>query len=101
MKKLFLIYLVLIFYIFIDSKPLPDLKNDKGKMNFNPKPPYLSKEQKEHSKEYFDNLVLKGLKSDNLTKGFPPYLFYEKINYKEDILNRKNILDKFKTKKNR
>ena len=101
MKKLFLICLVLIFSIFIDSKPLPDLKNDKEKTTFHPKFPYLSKEQKEQSKEYFDNLVLKGLKSDNLTKGFPPYLFYEKINYKEDILNRKNILEKFKTKKNR
>ena len=94
MKKLFLICLVLIFSIFIDSKPLPDLKNDKEKTTFHPKFPYLSKEQKEQSKEYFDNLVLKGLKSDNLTKGFPPYLFYEKINYKEDILKRKNILEK-------
>ena len=54
-----------------------------------------------HSKEYFNKLVQRGLQLDNLTMGQPPYSFYQKLNYEEDLKKRKEIIKSFEKPKNR
>ena len=57
-------------------------------------------EIKNHPKEYYDDLVEKGLRADNLTKGHPSYPFYQKMDYKADKKRRKEILKDFQKKEN-
>ena len=57
-------------------------------------------EIKNHTKEYYDDLVEKGLRADNLTKGHPSYPFYQKMDYKADKKRRKEILKDFQKKEN-
>ena len=57
-------------------------------------------EIKNHPKEYYDDLVEKGLRADNLTKGHPSYPFYQKMDYKADKKRRKEILKDFHKKEN-
>ena len=63
-----------------------------------PKSPRI--EIKNHPKEYYDDLVEKGLRADNLTKGHPSYPFYQKMDYKADKKRRKEILKDFQKKEN-
>ena len=90
MKKKITLFILLVFLFIglMNSKPLPNLNSDKtgntkNKLN-SPKIP-------DHPKEYYDELVEKGIQLDNLTLGNPHYSFYEKINYKEDKKNVKKF----------
>ena len=98
MKNQILTIALLIFSIIVlNSSPLKKFKiKDENK----PKETPVSKGETKHSKEYFDKLVEKGLKLDNLTRGHPPYSFYEKINYKEDIIKRQELIESFKKTSN-
>ena len=103
MKKAHIFILLFISFslLFIESKPNSNLKKISKK---NPEkepiqPPFP--EEKEHPKEYYDELVEKGLRLDNLTKGHAPYDFYKKINYTEDKRKRREYLKSFKKKENR
>ena len=90
-KKLNLfILLVFLFIGLMNSKPLPNLNSDK---TGNTKNKFNSPKIPDHPKEYYDELVEKGIQLDNLTLGNPHYSFYEKINYKEDKKKRKKILE--------
>ena len=95
------ILLVFLFSaIFVDA--LPNLKKDlkKKKVTFS-KPKLVQRKTSEKPKEYYDDLVEKGLIADNLTRGNPPSPAYEPIDYKKDRIKRKNILKSFEKKKNR
>ncbi|MBO5530612.1 MAG: hypothetical protein J5970_04365, partial [Bacilli bacterium] len=78
---------------------MPNLKNDKYIKDFEREVRFKSTKALEHPKEYYDDLVQKGLLLDNLTRGDPHYSFYEKINYKEDKKKFKEMQRNFtKTK---
>ena len=57
-------------------------------------------QREDHPKEYYDELVHKGMLLDNLTQGQPHYPFYEKMDYKADKKRRQHILEEFNKKKN-
>ena len=101
MRTNFLISFVFILIVLTESIPLSNLKTNKTKVKMHSRRKASSKVTKEYSKEYFNKLVEKGLKLDNLTAGHPPYPFYEKINYEEDLKKRKEILKNFQKPKNR
>ena len=84
-----------------ESKPSFNLKKISKKNPEKETPQSPIQEKEEHPKEYYDELVEKGLRTDNLTKGHAPYDFYEKINYTEDKRRRKAYLKSFKKKENR
>ena len=90
------ITLFILSIILIYSSPLENFKN---KNKFKLKEFQFHNNQNKRSKKYFNKLVEKGLKLDNLTRGHPSYSFYEKINYKEDIIKRKEKLENFKKTK--
>ena len=94
MKNLILLISLIIFFtILVNSKPLPHINNYRTGQKGNPKQKEKSFQEPEKPKEYYDQLVEKGLRLDNLTMGDPHYSFYEKINYKEDKQKRKEIID--------
>ena len=79
---------------------LPNLKKglEKNKVSSSKS---IQKKSSEKSKEYYDDLVEKGLIADNLTRGNPPSPAYEPIDYKNDKIKRKNIIKNFEKKKNK
>ena len=97
MKKthIFTLLILLISFLLIESKPKSHLKK---KPSTPKKSSIKAIGKKLHSKEYYDNLVEKGLKADNLTKGHPPYPFYEKMNFTEDKKRRRDIIQSFRKK---
>ena len=97
MKKaqIFCLLILLLSSLLAESKPKSNLKKiSSSKKN------QLKKEigKKLHPKEYYDDLVEKGLKADNLTRGHPPYPFYEKMNFTEDKKRRRDIIASFRKK---
>ena len=97
MKKsqIFCLLILLLSFLLAESKPKSNLKKiSSSKKN------QITKEigKKLHPKEYYDDLVEKGLQADNLTKGHPPYPFYKKMNYTEDKKRRRDILASFRKK---
>ena len=86
-KYIVIIYFLIIINIFVYSKPLPNIKNK------------ISRE-KVHNKEYYNNLVKKGLELDKIEIG-RPYPSIKKIDYKKDKIIRKEYEESFKNKKNR
>ena len=86
-KYIVIIYFLIIINIFVYSKPLPNIKNK------------ISRE-KVHNKEYYNNLVKKGLELDKIEIG-KPYPSIKKIDYKKDKIIRKEYEESFKNKKNR
>ena len=95
---------ILIFYILFtslllyESKPLSTFKKDSRKESKNRRPQI---EITDYPKEYYDELVQKGIRLDNLTEGHPPYPFYEKMDYKADKKRRREILKNFHKKDNK
>ena len=92
---IFIISIFVYFIILSNSKPLPDLKINKPLEKHNQNQTFILERIK------FNKLVEKGIIIDNLTKGHPPYSFYEKINYKEDKKKRKEVLNNLKKIKNK
>ena len=80
---IFIISIFAYFIILSNSKSLPDLKSNKPLEKYNQNQTFILEKIK------YDKVVEKGIIIDNLTKGHPPYPFYEKINYKEDKKKRK------------
>ena len=97
MKKAhILIFFFLTFSIlFAESKPKSNLKKISKSQ---PSIPTPKEEEKVHSKEYYDDLVEKGLIADKLTGGKPPHPSYKKMNFTEDKQRRREILKDFKKK---
>ena len=93
--------LLTIFIIYVNTKSLSNLKTNKTKIKYHPNTNNVNIKIKKHKKEYYNNLVNKGLRLDNLTEGNPSYPFYQKINYKEDKKKRKEIIENLKKAKNR
>ena len=95
-----MIYILISLIILANS--LPNFKKQKSK---NEKLKSNHKTFKENviekPKEYYDDLIEKGLIADNLIGGSPPPESYKPINFKKDKIKRKEILQKFTKKKNR
>ena len=100
MKKalILLLFLVSFSILAVESKPKFNKKKLSKKIPDIPSKPQIEIEF--HPKEYYDDLVEKGLRADNLAKGHPPYPFYGKMNYTEDKRRRREILKDFKKKEN-
>ena len=97
MKKahIFCLFILLLSFLLVSSKPKPNLK----KLSSTQKKQTIKEIGKKfHPKEYYDDLVEKGLKADNLTRGHPPYPFYEKMNFTEDKKRRRDIIASFRKK---
>ena len=86
---------LILFIILINAKPLPDIKSSSSKKDLSQKKPLF----KQRSKEYYDKLVRKGLKIDNITQDKDPLDL--KINYKEDKKRRRELAKSFKKKENK
>ena len=95
MKKAHILqlFLILLSLLIVDSRPKSNLKKVQKKIS-TPIPPIS--ETKKHSKEYYDKLVLRGLKIHNLTQGHAPYPFYEKMDFDKDKAKRMKYLKEFK-----
>ena len=95
-KNFILIFSSLILLlILINSKPLP-------KINTNPFKKENHKSNsifKPHSKEYYDTLVKKGIRLDNITQDKEPLDL--KIDYKKDKKRRRELSKSFKKKENK
>ena len=97
-KNLTTILLCLLLLAFlVDSKPTARQSLHSGK-KAKTKRPLIQRE--DHPKEYYDELVHKGMMLDNLTQGQPHYPFYEKMDFDKDKKRRQQILAEFNTKKN-
>ena len=95
-----LLLLFLFSTVLVDA--LPNLKKGlKKKKAFSSESESIQKKFSEKPKEYYDDLVEKGLIADNLTRGNPPSPAYEPIDYKKDKIKRKNIIKNFEKKKNK
>ena len=94
----FLLFIFSLSLLLAESKSISNLKKTQKK---EPKIPRTKIERKEHPKEYYEELVDKGRRLDNLTEGHPPYPFYEKMDFKADKERRKQILESFKKKENK
>jgi hypothetical protein len=81
--------------ILVESKSKSNLKKIHSKQE---EIPVSQPEKDSHTKEYYDDLVEKGLRADNLTRGHPPYPFYQKMNFTEENRRRKEILKSFAKK---
>ena len=100
MKKalILLLFFASFSILAVESKPKFNKKKLSKKIPDIPSKPQIEIES--HPKEYYDDLVEKGLRADNLAKGHPPYPFYGKMNYTEDNRRRREILKDFKKKEN-
>ena len=87
---------LLLFAILAQSKPLTKQKSQSSK-NAQSKIPLIKRV--DHPKEYYDELVAKGILLDNLTEGHPPFAFDEKMDYEADKKRRKRIIEEFHQKK--
>ena len=76
---------LLLFAILAQSKPLTKQKSQSSK-NAQSKIPLIKRV--DHPKEYYDELVAKGILLDNLTEGHPPFAFDEKMDYEADKKRR-------------
>jgi hypothetical protein len=86
---------LLLSFLLVSSKPKPNLK----KLSSTQKKQTIKEIGKKfHPKEYYDDLVEKGLKADNLTRGHPPYPFYEKMNFTEDKKTKTRYNSQFQKK---
>ena len=95
----FLQLFVFILSLFlVESEQNPNLKTNSKKETLN-KRPFIQRE--DQPKEYYDELVEKGRRLDNLTAGQPHYPFYEKMDYKADKKRRRDILKNFHKKDNK
>ena len=94
--QLFRLFLIILALLIAESKPASNLKKvtKKSPESTNTQQPFV--EKKKHSKEYYDKLVLRGLKIHNLTQGHPPYPFYKEMNFTEDKAKRIKYLKEFK-----
>ena len=90
-KPLPILFLLGLLFLLFEAKPLPNLHSKKSSQKKFSKIKYES-----HPKEYYDELVDKGIRLDNLTEGHPPYPFYKKMNFTADKERRKEILQSFK-----
>ena len=96
-KNLATILLCLLLLAFlVDSKPTTKQSIHSGK-KAKAKRPLIQRE--DHPKEYYDELVAKGMLLDNLTQGQPHYPFYEKMDYDKDKKRRQDVLAEFHKKK--
>ena len=93
-----LVLVILFSTVLVDA--FPNLKKGLGKKK-DSSSESIQKKSSEKPKEYYDELVEKGLIADNLTRGNPPSPAYEPINYKKDKIKRKNIIKSFEKKKNK
>ena len=82
-----IIYILITLNIFINSKPLPNIKNKISRKEI-------------HDKEYYYKLVKRGLELDKIEIG-KPYPSNKKIDYKKDKIIRREYEESFKKKKNR
>ena len=100
MKKTLIIlsYFFIFSTILVESKPKSNLKKIQSKHDEIPTP---QPEKDSHTKEYYDDLVEKGLRTDNLTRGHPPYPFYQKMNFTEERDEEKKSLKVSKKNKTR
>ena len=92
---------ILIFLVIL-ANSLPNLKKIKTKNEkLDSIPKSNKKKTREKPKEYYNELIEKGLIVDNLTRGNPPPDSYKPINYKKDKIKRKEILKNFTKISNR
>ena len=82
-----IIYILITLNIFINSKPLPNIKNKISRKEI-------------HDKEYYYKLVKRGLELDKIEIG-KPYPSNKKIDYKKDKIIRREYEESFKKKRNR
>ena len=95
-RNIILIFISLIIVlIFINAKPLPNIKSSPEKSDETKKKLLF----KPRSKEYYDNLFKKGLKLDDIIP--EKERRKEKINYKEDKKRRRALSKSFEKKENK
>ena len=95
-----IILLIFLFYIvFVDALPNLKIGLEKKELSSS-KPEPIQRKNSEKTKEFYDDLVEKGLIADNLTSGNPPSPAYQPINYKKDKIKRKNFLKSLEKQKN-
>ena len=96
MKKRFSAFkLVITITLLAFSISFPNLKKQQTHKNVTAEQLKPLQKKKIKTKEYYDEIVEKGLMLDNLTGGKPPSKSYEKIDYKKDKINNRKILKKF------
>ncbi len=96
MKKRFSAFIVVITITLLAyAISFPNLKKQQTPKNVTTEQPKPQQKKKIKTKEYYDEIVEKGLMLDNLTGGKPPSKSYEKIDYKKDKINNRKILKKF------
>ena len=95
MKKAHILqlFLIILSLLIVDSRPKSNLKKIQKKISATD--PVFS-ENKKHSKTYYDELVLRGLKIHNLTQGHAPYPYYQKMDFDKDKAKRMKYLKEFK-----
>ena len=95
MKKAHILqlFLIILSLLIVDSRPNSNLKKIQKKISATD--PVFS-ENKKHSKTYYDELVLRGLKIHNLTQGHAPYPYYQKMDFDKDKAKRMKYLKEFK-----
>ena len=92
----------IIFSLIILANSLPNLKKEKTQEEKKNSKSKLSKQKfQEKPKEFYDDLIEKGLIADNLTAGRPTPESYKPINYKIDRAKRREILKSFTKKLNK
>ena len=97
-KNLTTILLCLLLLAFLVESTPTTKKSLHSEKKAKHKRPLIEREN--HPKEYYDELVAKGMLLDNLTQGQPPYPFYGKMDYAADKKRRESILKEFHKKKN-
>ena len=94
MRKWRIICILILLVILANSLPnLKKIKTKNEKLDSIPKS--NKKKTREKPKEYYNELIEKGLIVDNLTRGNPPPDSCKPINYKKDKIKRKEILKNF------
>ena len=92
MRKLNIFLLLFLEFVIFFSKPISHL----GLVSAKKDPKLIPPKHEDHPKEYYDELVERGIRLDNLTQGHPPYPFYEKMDYKAEKKRIKEINKSFK-----
>ena len=94
--KISTIILVIIVSFFAYAISFPNLKKQQTQKTTQTEKPEPPKGKSTKTKEYYDEIVEKGLMQDNLTGWRPRSKTYEKIDYKKDKIKRQKILKKYK-----
>ena len=90
MRKWRIICILILLVILANSLPnLKKIKTKNEKLDSIPKS--NKKKTREKPKEYYNELIEKGLIVDNLTRGNPPPDSYKPINYKKIKLKEKKF----------